>query len=118
MIGTLEVIYDIENRRPARLIRVRGYRVPFDATGRMDKERMNREYPWMALLDEGPSPVMRGAKVRSIASRIAATRIRREIFFDPSPDQMQAVAAALGMIEKPPPGGPPLRVIKGKRAGD
>jgi hypothetical protein len=118
MVPTLEVVYDTEGRKPTRIIRIRGYRFPFDATGRLAAEKQRRLYPWMALMEEafeGVMPDAKAKKVRSIEHKIAANRIRREVFFDPTPEQVRGVAAALGIVKKTPPAGPGLRLLKGRR---
>ena len=51
------------------------------------------------------------SNVRRIESRIAANRIRKEVFFQPTPDQIQAILLALGIVTPPRPPRP-LRVIR------
>lgn len=117
MVGTLEVTYDTENRRAVRLRGVRGYRIPFDAQGRMDQARMRREYPWMALTTDsdgflGGRP--RREMVISVTDKIVARRIRWDILFSSTTDQIKAVKEALGLGRRPTSPEPTLRLVKGK----
>lgn len=118
MVPTLQVIYRVERRKPTALINIRGYRIPFDAAGRMDAERQRRDYPWMALMSEdaakhgfrvGGEP----ANVVNVEHRIAARRIRREVFFEPTPEQVRAVVRALGIVPEERPTPPRrLRIVR------
>jgi hypothetical protein len=117
MVPVIEAVYDIVNRKPTQLVRIKGYRFPFDVSGRLDVARQRRLYPWTALVDEQDEALGRGrSSLRRIDSRIAANRIRKEVFFDPTPDQVRAVLLALGIVTPSLPPRPRLRVI-GRRRG-
>lgn len=112
MVPVIEVVYETMQRKPSQLIRARGCRYPFDAGGRLDVETQRRLYPWTALLDEQAERYLREpGNVRYIDSRIAANRIRREVFFDPTPEQIRVILLALRIIAPAHPRHP-LRAIK------
>ena len=52
MVPLIEVVYDTLNRKATQLIRARGYRFPFDPSGRLDVKTQRRLYRWAALLDD------------------------------------------------------------------
>src|SRR5262249_17805239 len=116
MVPVIEVTYETVNRRATQLVRAKGYRFPFDAGGRLDVEVQHRLYPWTALLDERAERLLREpGKIRRIENRLTANRIRREIFFDPSPDQIRAVLLALGIATPLPRPRPSLRLTEPSR---
>jgi len=116
MVPVIEAIYETTERRATQLIRARGHRFPFDPGGRLDVETQRRLYPWTALLDEHAEGLLKEpGNVRRIDSRIAANRIRQEILFDPTPDQIRAILLALRIITLPRPR-PVLRLINRRDA--
>jgi hypothetical protein len=116
MVPVIEAIYETTERRATQLISARGHRFPFDPGGRLDVETQRRLYPWTALLDEHAEGLLKEpGNVCRIGSRIAANRIRKEILFDPTPDQIRAVLLALRIITLPRPR-PSLRLIKRRDA--
>lgn len=111
MVPVIEAIYETTDGRATQLIRARGHRFLFDPGGWLDVETQRRLYPWTALLDEHAEGLLKEpGNVRQIGSRIAANRIRKEILFDPTPDQIRAVLLTLGIITLPRPR-PSLRLI-------
>jgi hypothetical protein len=112
MVALIEVVYETLNRRATQLLHARGYRFPFDPSGRLDVETQRRFYPWTALLDELADRYVRDpGNVRRIESRLAANRIRKEVFFNPTPDQIQAIRLVLGIVAPPRPPRP-LQVVR------